>query len=75
MISEDSGISFLERGSIASWPDEIQRSEVHSLSMDNGNSFWFLKKAWQPIEHEESASVAQNCDTDLNSKVASGVWN
>lgn len=75
MIGEDSGISFLERGSIANWPDEIQRSEVHSLSMDNSNSFWFLNQAWQPIEHEESASVAQSNDTDLNSEVISDVWN
>lgn len=75
MISEDSRISFLERWSIANWPDEIQRSEVHSLSMDNSNSFWFLYQAWQPIEHEESASGAQNSDSDLNSEVISGVWN
>lgn len=43
--------------------------------MDNSNSFWFLNQAWQPIEHEESASVAQSSDTDLNSEVISDVWN
>lgn len=75
MISEDSRISFLERGSIPNWPDEIQRSKVRSFSVDNGNAFCFLNQAWQLIEHEESASVAQTSDTDLNSEVIFDVWN
>lgn len=75
MISEDSRISFLESGSIANWPDEVQRREVHSLAVDNSDSFWFLYQPWQPIEHEESASGTKNSDTDVNSEVISGVWN